>query len=306
MCSGVRRTTCSKSHDALGMIASKYVALSPLFVKVWRMYTLLHASKHFRRVNVTNFQAVLYTLPLIGAETVILTIFSFVDPPRVVEDLGGDTLEFGELQTLTCQQKTRAFAFTQGIFHAFLVLIGCFLAYQTRNLDPKFGEAKQLAFAMYNVFFTGVIVILFARFIEMEHATELLLQAIAVAWATMLNSAAFVVPRLVEVRQHMLKRSKTIHSNLKFVQRGDQEVLVDVTRRTGEFSSHFGLRSSKPSDEIGDIDCDDFGDINSDVIGDSGRGQDRSNADDNQMSETDKAALGNGPSVRFHSNPDDD
>jgi hypothetical protein len=79
-----------------------YTALSPLFVKVWRMYTLVTASRGFVRVNVTHFQAFLYSLPICIVEFVILTIFSFVDPPRVAEVLGVGG-GFG-MQRITCEQ----------------------------------------------------------------------------------------------------------------------------------------------------------------------------------------------------------
>ncbi|CAB9515646.1 expressed unknown protein (Partial), partial [Seminavis robusta] len=154
-------------------------ALSPLYVKVWRMFKLLKASAGFKRVNVTNFLALLYTLPIICIETVILFVFSFVDPPLAVELVGVGNGLGG--QSITCTRTTDAFFWTQVAYHgtktnqqqeyrkqinlqtwkltnpasvslasAFLVLTGCILAFLTRNLHPKYGEAKQLAFTMYN------------------------------------------------------------------------------------------------------------------------------------------------------------
>jgi len=204
-------------------------ALSPLFVKVGRMYRLLHASQHFRRVNVTNLQAMLYTLPIIVAELVILTVFSFADPSKAVEELGSDPLEFGQIQQVTCQHESQAFLWTQVAFDAFLVLIGCYLAFETRNLDARFGEAKQLAFAMYNIAFTGIVVLLITRLVEMDGTIKLLLQAFSVAWGTMFSSAAFVVPRLMDVQRHLrkLKRSMFVHSSRKLIIRDNFEVLVD-------------------------------------------------------------------------------
>ena len=95
------------------------------------MYKLLHAGSNFRRVTVTNCQAVLYTLPIILAEVVILTIFTFVDPSRAVEDLPN---EFGVAQSTTCQHETKAFIITQGLFHYALIIIGCGLAWDSRDL----------------------------------------------------------------------------------------------------------------------------------------------------------------------------
>jgi hypothetical protein len=90
-------------------------ALSPLFVKVWRMHGLLTASKGFQRVNVNHCAAVVYSLPIIVLESIVLMTFSFVDPPRATEilTLGSG---FGE-QAVLCAQQTNSFFITQFIFH---------------------------------------------------------------------------------------------------------------------------------------------------------------------------------------------
>jgi hypothetical protein len=194
------------------------------------MYKLLHASSQFRRVSVTNLKAMLYTLPIIVAELVILTGFSIVDPPRAVEDLGESVVEFGQIQSVTCQHETNAFLQTQASFDAFLILIGCWLAYETRNLDARFGEAKQLGFAMYNTAFTGIVLVLMSTLLEMDSTIQLILQAMCVAWGSMFNSTAFVVPRIMQLRRHKrkLNRTKSVHSGKKFVMQGNVEVLVET------------------------------------------------------------------------------
>jgi hypothetical protein len=91
------------------------IALSPLFVKVWRMSTLLNASIGFQRKVISNFQAFLYTFPLIMIEFILLFIASMVDPPRQTEKLGvGDGLGS---QVVTCQQKTNIFFIIQSLYN---------------------------------------------------------------------------------------------------------------------------------------------------------------------------------------------
>jgi hypothetical protein len=107
-------------------------ALSPLFVKVWRMAKLLSSitthmntigslqrrQQQLHRVQVTNFQAFLYTLPLIVIELIILSLFSIVDPPRQKELLGvGDGIG---VQQLTCTHETSSFFITQMVFNGTL------------------------------------------------------------------------------------------------------------------------------------------------------------------------------------------
>jgi hypothetical protein len=79
--------------------------------------------------------------------------------------------------------------------------VGCYLAYKTWNLDEDFGEAKQLMFAMYNIAFVGGIIVLVVNVADMDGNGQSILQAVGVWWGTVFSTAAFVLPRLVQVRQ---------------------------------------------------------------------------------------------------------
>lgn len=74
---------------------------------------------------------------------------------------------------------------------AILVMIGCVLAYKTRNLDPRFGEAKQLGFAMYNIAFTGIIIIIISGVVHMDQVNKKMLQTVGVLWGTLFCSSGF-------------------------------------------------------------------------------------------------------------------
>ena len=58
-------------------------------------------------------------------------------------------------QRIVCDTETPALFIATLLFECLLVIVGCVLAWQTRNLDEKFGEAKRLAFPMYNVALIG-------------------------------------------------------------------------------------------------------------------------------------------------------
>ena len=132
------------------------VALSPLFVKAFRTWKLLGSKFEDagEEVKMTNFQAWLTTLPIPIVQTVILITFSFVDPPRETSSLDLDSLppNIG----MICSRETKAFTITQAVFSSLLIAGGCFLAYLSRNIDPRFGDAKAMLFAMYNIAFTVI------------------------------------------------------------------------------------------------------------------------------------------------------
>jgi hypothetical protein len=90
------------------------LALAPLFVKVWRMHKLLTAGTGFHRTSLPHSQAFLYTIPIMASELILLSIFSIVDPPLAVEELGvGEGIG---VQQITCQHQSVAYFATQATF----------------------------------------------------------------------------------------------------------------------------------------------------------------------------------------------
>lgn len=54
---------------------------------------------------------------------------------------------------------------------------------------------------MYNLAFTGIVVVLTIRLFEFDHVSQVIIQAIGVFWGSFFCSFAFVLPRLLEVQQ---------------------------------------------------------------------------------------------------------
>jgi hypothetical protein len=212
------------------------LALAPLFVKVWRMKQLVGSSS-LRRKSISNTQAALYTLPMILTQVVILLIFTFVDPPQQAEQI--ENVDGVIVQSIVCETDTNAFFIVQIVFDGGFVVLGCILAYMTRNLDPKFGEAKQLIFAMYNIALVGVIILLVASVADMDQNGRSVLQAVGVLWGTVFSSAAFVLPRMMQVRndererqnnfRHGVVRVTGLHMNTGMTSLNESEKEIDQT-----------------------------------------------------------------------------
>jgi 7 transmembrane sweet-taste receptor of 3 GCPR len=189
------------------------VALSPLFVKVWRMYRLTQAA--FKRATITNAKAAMYTLPLIVLQVVILTIFSVVDPPRPTEII---ELDGSATRRIVCEANTDAFFIVEIVFEAGLVVAGCVLAYLQRNMDDKFGETKQMLVAMYNIALVGIVLLIVINVADIDGAGAKMLQAIGILWGSVLSAAAFVVPRMVQIHQGIgIRRSNVSVSGISGV-----------------------------------------------------------------------------------------
>jgi hypothetical protein len=136
------------------------MALAPLFVKVWRIRQLVGRTQ-IRRATINNTRAALYTLPMICIQVVILLVITFVDPPEPTEVIENTGSQAGVMvQSIVCDTDTNALLIVQMLFEGGLILVGCILAYRSRNMNSEFGEAKQLLFAMYNIALAGIIVFL--------------------------------------------------------------------------------------------------------------------------------------------------
>jgi hypothetical protein len=169
-----------------------------------------------------------------------------------------------------------------------VLVVGCILAYRTRDLDPQYGESKQLgkeelryydvttekeaksshslflcilflvitvvtAFAMYNIAFTGLITILIISLVELDQISRIVVQTVSVLWGSCFCSLAFVLPRLLQVQKdHQLAKSQT--SGLSKSLHATASFTV-TDGRTFRGLSRFSLSSSgAPTDSMKRID----------------------------------------------------
>jgi len=173
--------------------------LSPLFVKAYRIYSLLgRPVAKAMNAKINNREAWMCTLPIIVIQIIILLIGTFVDPPKVVAVVNLDDLN--PMKSIRCDRKTLTFTILQGTYNILLLAIGCTLAYLTRNIDPRFGDAKALFFAVYNIAFTALMLTLIVVFVDVTEVGQLSLQFIGVFWATVFSAGAFVFPRLMAAK----------------------------------------------------------------------------------------------------------
>ena len=152
-------------------------------------------------------------VPMLCTQIFILLVVSLADPPRQTSQI--EIMPGLITNDLICAHNTPALFITELIYEAGLIVAGCYLAYLTRNVDERFGEAKQLIFSMYNIAFIGVVFLIVDNVATITPAGKNVLQAVAVLWGTVFSSAAFVIPRLISVRRAKDKRPNNIHTNIQ-------------------------------------------------------------------------------------------
>jgi len=219
------------------------IALSPLFVKVYRMYVLV--GNGATRKTISNLRAASWTLPIIGTQVVILLISTFVLPPKAIESIANNSGEELVLQRVVCASESPAMMIVRFTFEGILILVGCVLAYKTRGLKKGFGESKQLIFALYNIALVIVIIGVVSGVVDMGVSYKYLLRTIGVLWGTGFSAAAFVVPRMVQVsrqsRANGSSRPNSSFSRAKYSQ-GSSKILA-----TPKEDSQIGTNSNEKS-----------------------------------------------------------
>jgi hypothetical protein len=214
-------TSLGANTDAMCMLRwwtfnlSFSLAVAPLLAKVYRLYQLIGSARLMRRKRISVTQATLWTIPIIGIQVLILLVFSFLDPPRAVEfvefDDSGDPLH-----SIQCQQQSDAFFFTDTIYHGLIVLLGCVLSFLTRNIDERYGEARQLLFGMYNVAITGIIFVsLNVTSVASPEALRII-RSIGIFWVTTVSCGVFVIPRLLKKKVDFTSRRSRSSSGFFF------------------------------------------------------------------------------------------
>jgi len=176
------------------------LVFSPLFVKTYRMMKLV-GNTSIRRVTITHRQTAIYCIPIVAAQLVILIVFSIVDPSKQMElvmNSGPDVT-----QRIICSHDTSAFLITELIFEGGLLLLGCILAFKTRNMKGDFGEAKQLIIAMYGIAVVGSVVVIVSNAMgeAQGQANKRFLYAVGIFWGTVFSCCAFVLPRLFQAQE---------------------------------------------------------------------------------------------------------
>lgn len=178
------------------------LALAPLLVKTYRMYLLI-GTPSLRRRKISHTKTAMMMLPFVMIQLAILLIFTFVDPNKETTIIAQDGYDV--IYRRVCAHETKAFFLVQVLYEGGLVLIGCFLAYKTRNLGEEFGEAKQLIIAMYNIALVGSAILITANVVEAYDGTIRGFITVSVCWTTCFSSGVFVLPRLLRMQANITR-----------------------------------------------------------------------------------------------------
>jgi len=139
------------------------------------------------------------TLPFVLVQTAILLIFTFLDPNKQTSIVQEDGSRVDH--RYVCEHKTSAFFIVMLIYEGGLLIVGCVLAFKTRNLRSEFNESKPLILAMYDTAVVASILLIVCNAVVEFQGEKRLLFCVGIFWSTCFACSVLVIPRLMQIRK---------------------------------------------------------------------------------------------------------
>jgi len=83
---------------------------------------------------------------MVGLQTIILVGFTVFDPSLSRESI--KIVDGEAVRSIECRHDCMMFFLVKLVLQAGMVVIGCCLAYHTRNIKEEYSESKHLIFAV--------------------------------------------------------------------------------------------------------------------------------------------------------------
>ena len=137
------------------------VIFSALFSKTWRVNKLFHTQKHHSRVLVSRSDVLGPFAFICTCNVIVLTLWTVLDPltyTRLVGD--GTDLWNREIESYgACRsEQVIAYLIPLAIINFMVLGIACWQAFEARNIQSAFSEAKYIALSvasLFQAFLTG-------------------------------------------------------------------------------------------------------------------------------------------------------
>jgi hypothetical protein len=142
------------------------LTFSALYLKIWRIYTVVSAASGFRRVVIREKDVMKWIILVFVLNVALLLLFTLIDPLRWVRQYINDdpTNSYG-----FCKAKGNAsiaFSSLLILLNAGALVLACVMSYRSRKMDNEYTESRWIGVACLSwvqVILIGVPVILLTR-----------------------------------------------------------------------------------------------------------------------------------------------
>jgi len=174
------------------------LTFAPLFAKTWRIYRIF-GRKKLSVIKINNRKLSLMISLFILAEIIILSIWQGVSPLQpilITQSTGSPPVEHDYTQC-GIGSDGGVFLIIIGVTKGGMLLYGALLAFSTRRVSEHFNESQTIAWAIYNVVFSGGIVGVIIALIGPIGDVLILLPLLVVLWISYFTALVILVPKIM-------------------------------------------------------------------------------------------------------------
>ena len=184
-------TLCIAQPWVAGLAFS--LVYSNLLAKTFRIWRIFD-NQQLRKRHITDKELLIFSGILMGIEVVILVVMTIVDRPFV-------GLEYDPKKPdqayLVCKTDSPIFLYIQYAYAGTLMLVGSILAFKTRRIDLRFRESKYIGFCIYNIMFSGIVIIPIISTVEENGFVKALFRVIVSLFVVITTFLALFIPKLM-------------------------------------------------------------------------------------------------------------
>eukprot|EP00455_Lapot_gusevi_P044158 TRINITY_DN5471_c0_g1_i9.p1 TRINITY_DN5471_c0_g1~~TRINITY_DN5471_c0_g1_i9.p1 ORF type:complete len:684 (+),score=100.02 TRINITY_DN5471_c0_g1_i9:321-2372(+) len=229
------------------------VVFGALFSKTYRVYAIFRATD-LKVVKVTDWDLLKVISLVVSADLLLLLIWAGSDGfSRSLTNLENSaTIDPNDITVRivpfieACSSPHFSwFLLAEIVFKAFLLLVGMWLAYQTRDVDiPVLNDSRYIGFAVYNVSFVCIIVFPVTLAVPDDPELQYLISAIGIFVCTTITLCFIFVPKLMAIfhgtADMWTKSSGTVGNTRQVRPASNYEMPRSSVHRISHLSDHGG------------------------------------------------------------------
>jgi phosphate transport system substrate-binding protein len=173
------------------------LTFAPLFAKTWRIYRIF-GRKKLSVIKINNRKLASMIFVFIVIEIIILSTWQGVSPLQPVLNIqttGSPPVDNDYTQCGIVGSGGTAFLIIIGLTKGGLLVYGALLAFSTRRVTEHFNESQTIAWAIYNVVFSGGIVGVIIGLLSPVGDILILLPLLVVLWISYFTALVIMVPK---------------------------------------------------------------------------------------------------------------
>jgi hypothetical protein len=188
------------------------VAFAPILVKTWFMWAVFNKTRDVQHILGTP---VAWTMAWVKSGLFSLTARTFLPvfieillllaatlngemDPSEVTTIGTDGV-YETRSKCGLQHGTGVFTILDLVFKGLMVLLGCVLAFATRQISSFLAESYSLAIIVYSITIFGLMIYLITAMATLDVEASLLLSMVGVCWSTSVSTIVLLGPRFLKL-----------------------------------------------------------------------------------------------------------